>query len=88
MAKKSIFYSSKKGLIRTCNADGSFLLQFLIIGLEGTNAFDEFLYEALTITLDWMRMNPMNNILKGALINNFLCGFVYNTSITLKFLED
>jgi len=59
-----------------------------MIGLENTNSFDSFLYESLVKTVDRLWMNPMNNILKGALLGNFLSAFVYNSNATLKFCED
>lgn len=87
MAMKSMFYNIKNGLIRTSNADGSFLFQFILIGLQGTSAYDSFLPTLLDKTIERMAMNPMNSILKSALLGNIHAALVYNTPATIWYLE-
>lgn len=83
-----MFYNLKSGLVRTTNSDGCFLFQFTVLGFEGMNAFDNHLIPMLTKTIEWLQLNPMNMVLKSALLGNILASLVYNPQTTIQFLDE
>ena len=88
MSLTSIFYNVQKGLCKSSNADGCFLMQMTLQYLKDSDMYNAFCEEALSKTFERMRLLPMNEVLKGVLLGNVFSMFIYNSEATYKYLEN
>ncbi len=69
------------------NSEGCFIIQIALFYFKQHECYNDFFEDMLNKTFEWMTLQPMNDVLKGILINNVMAAFYYNAGATFTYLE-